>query len=86
MLVKMETYRADNRWYARGIGEDIFTQAGSADELFRNIAEAVRLHFEGGDSPSEIDILVISELRLSGIPIDGRKTGGTKRQARPYKG
>jgi len=86
MLVKMEAYRGDNHWYARGIGEDIFTQADSADELFRNIAEAVHLHFDGGDSPSEINVVIISELRLSGIPVDGRKPGGTKRQARPYKG
>jgi hypothetical protein len=41
MLVKMETYRDDDHWFARGIGEDIFTQADTADELFRNIAEAV---------------------------------------------
>jgi len=48
MLVKMEVYQDGDTWCARGIGEDIFTQAETADELFRNIKEAVALHFENG--------------------------------------
>lgn len=49
MLVKMEIYRDGDTWCARGIGEDIFTQAETVDELFRNIIEAVTLHFENGE-------------------------------------
>jgi predicted RNase H-like HicB family nuclease len=30
----------------RGIGEDIFTQGPTVDELYKNIREAVALHFE----------------------------------------
>lgn len=68
MLVKMEVYQDDGVWCARGIGEDIFTQASTVDELFSNIKEAVELHFENGTKPLEIDILVLSELRLNHAP------------------
>ncbi len=65
MLVKMEVYQDGDTWCARGIGEDIFTQAETADELFRNIREAVAVHFENSAQTPEIDILVVSELKLS---------------------
>jgi len=65
MLVKMEVYQDRDTWCARGIGEDIFTQAETADELFRNFKEAVALHFKNGAPTPEIDILVVSELKLS---------------------
>jgi len=68
MLIKMEVYQDDGMWCARGIGEDIFTQAPTVDELFENIKEAVELHFENGSKPPEIDILVVSELRLNHAP------------------
>ena len=48
MLVKMDVYQDGDTWCARGIGEDIFTQGQTADELFRNIKEAVAVHFENG--------------------------------------
>jgi hypothetical protein len=65
MLVKMEVYQDGDTWCARGLGEDIFTQAETADELFRNIKEAVAVHFENGAQTPEIDILIVSELKLS---------------------
>jgi len=65
MLVKMEVYQDGDTWCARGIGQDIFTQGQTADELFRNIKEAVALHLENGTQPTDIDILVVSELKLS---------------------
>lgn len=46
MLVKIEVYNDGEAWCARGIGEDIFTQGQTVDELYRNIQEAVALHFE----------------------------------------
>lgn len=65
MLVKIEVYQDDEDvWCARGIGHDIFTQAETADQLFANIREAVTLHFEDGTPTPEIDILVVSELKL----------------------
>jgi len=46
MLVKIEVYNDGEFWCARGIGEDIFTQARTVDELYANIKEAVDLHLE----------------------------------------
>jgi hypothetical protein len=68
MLVKMEVYQEDGTWCARGIGEDIFSQATTVDELYSNIKEAVELHFENGSPRPEIDILIVSELRLNHAP------------------
>jgi predicted RNase H-like HicB family nuclease len=50
------------------MGEDIFTQGQTADELFENIKEAVAVHFQNGLEPVEIDILVVSELKLKHAP------------------
>ena len=68
MLVKFEVDQDEDLWCARGIGEDIFTQARSVDELFQNIKEAVQLHFENGAELPSIDILVVSELKLHNAP------------------
>jgi hypothetical protein len=68
MLVKIEVYQDGDIWCARGIGQDIFTQGQTADELFHNIKEAVALHFENGTESPEIDILVVSELKLPHPP------------------
>ena len=46
MLVKIEAYHDGEFWCARGIGESIFTQGKTFDELIENIKEAVALHFE----------------------------------------
>jgi hypothetical protein len=68
MLVKVEVYQDSDMWCARGIGHDIFTQGQTVDELFRNIREAVALHFENGAERPDIDILVVSELKLPHAP------------------
>lgn len=53
MLVKMETYFDGEFWCARGIGEDIFTQGSTLDELYENIKEAVSVHYsETGEPPN----------------------------------
>jgi len=36
----------DGGYEARAVGESIFTEAENIDELKRNIAEAVRCHFD----------------------------------------
>lgn len=51
MLVKVETYFDGEFWCARGIGEDIFTQGATLDELFQNIKEAVAVHFGATAEP-----------------------------------
>jgi hypothetical protein len=68
MLVKIEVYNDGESWCARGIGEDIFTQGQTVDELYANIKEAVALHFESGSGPKDIDILIVSEMKLSHAP------------------
>jgi hypothetical protein len=69
MLVKIEVYNDGESWCARGIGQDIFTQGRTVDELYKNIKEAVALHFDEDVPPSEIDILVVSELKLTHDPV-----------------
>jgi predicted RNase H-like HicB family nuclease len=44
--VKFEIYNDGKYWCARGIGEDIFTQGKTLDELMKNVEEASTLHFE----------------------------------------
>lgn len=68
MLVKVEAYHDGDFWCARGIGEDLFTQAETVDELYKNIREAVVLHFEGRIPPADVDILVVSELKPTHAP------------------
>jgi predicted RNase H-like HicB family nuclease len=63
MLVKIEAYYDGEFWCARGIGEDIFTQGETLDELIENIKEAVTLHFD--DVKPLPDVLLISEVKLS---------------------
>jgi len=62
MLVKIENYFDGDCWCARGIGEDIFTQGRTLDELHENVKEAVACHF--CDSSESITILTLSEVKL----------------------
>jgi hypothetical protein len=65
MLVKVEAYHDGETWCARGIGEDVFTQGTTLDELLNNIKEAVYLHVEDRLRPDEdIHILLISETEV----------------------
>jgi len=63
VLVKIETYFDGEFWCARGIGEDIFTQGNTLDELYQNIKEAVAVHCGETDEP--ITILTLSEVKLA---------------------
>ena len=63
MLVKIETYFDGERWCARGMGDDIFTQADTLDELYQNIQEAVSVHY--GKTEEPITILTLSEVKLA---------------------
>jgi hypothetical protein len=59
MLVKIDVYQDGGSWCARGIGQDVFTQGRTADELFINIKEAVALHFENDSESPGIRILAV---------------------------
>jgi len=60
MLVKVEVYNDGESWCARGIGQDIFTQGQTIDELYENVWEAIALHFDGEIPQSEINLSVVS--------------------------
>jgi len=62
MLIKIETYFDGEFWCARGLGEDIFTQGKTLDELHQNIKEAVTVHYGEIDEP--LTILTLSEETL----------------------
>lgn len=65
MLVKFEVYNDGEYWCARGIGEDIFTQGKTLDELTENMKEAVGVHFmELLEKGEQIKILSLSELEV----------------------
>lgn len=60
MLVKVEAYFDGEFWCARGLGEDIFTQGRTLDELVANVREAVALHFdEANQRPT---VLLLTEV------------------------
>jgi len=67
MLVKIETYFDGEFWCARGIGEDIFTQGDTLDDLCQNIKEAVSAHYSETDEP--ITILTLSEVKLANAKV-----------------
>ncbi|MGH8646982.1 MAG: type II toxin-antitoxin system HicB family antitoxin [Gammaproteobacteria bacterium] len=63
MLVKVETYFDGEFWCARGLGEDLFTQGRTLDELHANVREAVAAHF--GETPDPIHVVIVSELTVA---------------------
>jgi len=66
MLVKFEVYHDGEYWCARGIGEDIFTQGKTLDELIKNMKEAVEVHFmDEIEKGREIKVIWISELEVT---------------------
>lgn len=68
MFIKIDTYFDGEYWCARGIGEDIFTQGLTYDELLENIKEAVALHFEDEVKQRKtLDILVMSEIEVGNV-------------------
>lgn len=73
ILAKFEIYYDEDYWCARGIGEDIFTQGKTLDELMNNLKEACELHFEEEiEKGEEVRVLSISELEVA----TGVKTAG----------
>lgn len=48
-------------WTARALGESIFTDADTLEELRNNIKDAVSCHFEEGSAPRVIRLHVVKE-------------------------
>ena len=68
MLVKVETYFDGKDWCARGIGEDIFTQGRTLDEVTKNIKDAVAVHYEDKlRQDKSISILILSETEVKSV-------------------
>ena len=66
--VKIETYNDGEMWCARGVKDDIFTQAATYDELIQNIKEVVYLHFEDEINKGEkVDVMIMSELEIGSV-------------------
>lgn len=54
--------QADEGGYiARSMGESIFTEADSIEELHENLRDAVRAHFDDADRPSMIRLHFVRE-------------------------
>lgn len=74
MLVQVKIFQdEDGVWCASGADHGIHTQGRSLDELFANIDEATRLHFEDDLAAGKtIDLLIVAEREFAGAPAPGR--------------
>lgn len=52
---------AEGGWTARAMGESIYTDADTLEELRENIKDAVLCHFEEGSVPRMIRLHVVKE-------------------------
>ena len=52
---------AEGGFNARALGEPIFTDADTLEELKENVREAVACHFEPDDKPSVIRLHFVTE-------------------------
>jgi hypothetical protein len=48
-------------WTARGLGESIFTEADTIEDLRDNIRDAVVCHFDEGVAPGVIRLHIVSD-------------------------
>lgn len=46
----------DGGYIARGLGESIFTEGDTLEELYTNIREAVLCHFDEGKAPKVVRV------------------------------
>ena len=66
MLVKIEAYYDGEAWCARGIGEDIFTQGDTLDDLMANIKKATSLHLKDvTKSGDDLQVVVSSHTKVT---------------------
>ena len=63
MMIRFDIYHDGERWCARAIDADIFTQGDTLEELLRNLREAVLLYTDG--KPAEILIMSSMEVKAS---------------------
>lgn len=58
--VKMAARWTPEGWWARGVGESIYTQGDTLDDLWENIQEAVAVHFD--NEPVAIQLVIESHV------------------------
>lgn len=73
MIVQIRAYQdEDGAWCATGVDHGIHTQGDSLDDLFANIDEAARLHFEDELSAGRtIDLLIVAQKEFAGATTTG---------------
>ena len=59
-LVFLDEDALEGGYYAKAIGESIFTEADNIDELKKNIKEAVECHFDTNNKPQYIRLQMIT--------------------------
>jgi hypothetical protein len=52
---------AEGGYIARAVGESIFTEAATLDELRVNVRSAVECHFEEGQTPKVIRLHIVRD-------------------------
>ncbi len=74
MIVQIKAFQdEDGVWCASGVDHGVHTQGDSLDELFVNIEEATRLHFEEElEAGRTIDVLITLQKEFAGAPASGR--------------
>jgi predicted RNase H-like HicB family nuclease len=60
-IIFLITEAPEGGYGARALGESIFTEADSLDELRRNVRDAVDCHFEDGKKPGVIRLHFVRE-------------------------
>lgn len=64
-LIFEVTQEPDGGYTAEALGESIFTQADSWDELRRNVADAVAAYFFDTEMPSQIRLRLVRDEMLA---------------------
>jgi predicted RNase H-like HicB family nuclease len=70
MLVQIRVAQdEDGVWCATGVDHGVHTQGQTLDDLFANIDEATRLHFEEDlEAGRTIDVLIMFQKEFAGAP------------------
>jgi len=74
MFVQINVFQdEDGLWCASGVDHGVHTQGKTLDELFDNIDEAARLHFEEELAAGRtIDVLIVAQQEFAGAATTGR--------------
>ena len=60
-LIFMVEEAPEGGFTARALGEAIFTEADSMDDLRKQVADAVQCHFEPGKAPRVVRLHIVKE-------------------------